>query len=118
MVPVASTPSSTTRPVVGSKSPATMLKIVLLPQPEGPIRLTNRPAATDSVTGASAWNTPAGVLNDILMFSTRSFGGAEDIRRLHGGRADGASATLAHVPAKWIPVRAQEQAPMNDSRAR
>src|SRR5579862_9795753 len=83
MVPVASAPSISTRPVVGSKRPATMLKIVLLPQPEGPIRLTNRPGATESVTGASAWNTPAGDLNDLLMFSTRSFG-AEAIDRLHG----------------------------------
>ena len=43
-----------------------MLKIVLLPQPEGPIRLTKRPCAIESVTGASAWNGPAGVVNVIL----------------------------------------------------
>ena len=31
-----------------------ILKIVLLPQPDGPIRLTKRPCAIESVTGASA----------------------------------------------------------------
>ena len=31
-----------------------MLKIVLLPQPDGPIRLTKRPCGIDSVIGASA----------------------------------------------------------------
>jgi hypothetical protein len=31
-----------TRPPVGSSNPAMMLKMVLLPQPDGPIRLTKR----------------------------------------------------------------------------
>ena len=65
MVPVASTPSMITRPPVGSSSPAMMLKIVLLPQPEGPIRLTKRPCGIVSVTGASAWNMPAEFLEVI-----------------------------------------------------
>ena len=43
-----------------------MLKIVLLPQPDGPIRLTNCPGVMESVTGASAWNGPDGALNVIL----------------------------------------------------
>src|ERR1700681_3593464 len=80
MVPVASAPSMITRPPVGSCSPAMTLKMVLLPQPEGPIRLTKRPCGIATVTGASAWNTPAGfldvmgVLNVILTSSTQSFG--------------------------------------------
>src|SRR6266436_3152658 len=65
-----------TRPSVGSCSPATMLKIVLLPQPEDPIRLTKRPAGTDSVTWASASNAPPGVANVMLTSSIRSFGEA------------------------------------------
>src|SRR5712671_3852694 len=65
MVPVASTPSISTRPPLGSSSPAIMLKMVLLPQPDGPIRLTKRPCGIDSVTGASAWKAPVGVLNDM-----------------------------------------------------
>src|ERR1700676_1307342 len=74
MVPVASRPSMSTTPAVGSSRPATILKIVLLPQPEGPIRLTKRPGGIESVTGASAWKTPAGVLKVMLTLSTRSFG--------------------------------------------
>src|SRR6188474_1965920 len=77
MVPVASTPSIITRPALGSSSPAMILKIVLLPQPDGPIRLTNRPCGIVSVTGASAWKEPVGVLNVMLTSSTQSFG-AED----------------------------------------
>src|SRR6185436_13309180 len=78
MVAVASTPSIVTRPPVGSSSPAMMLKIVLLPQPDGPIRLTKRPCGIDSVTGASAWKAPAGVLNVMLTCSTPSFGAEDD----------------------------------------
>src|SRR3954453_14815708 len=65
-----------TRPGVGFCSPAAMLKIVLLPQPDGPIRLTKRPAGTDSVTWASASNAPAGVAKVMLTSSMRSFGEA------------------------------------------
>ena len=54
-----------------------ILKIVLLPQPEGPIRLTKRPCGIDSVTGASAWKTPTGVLKVLLTSSTRSFAAAD-----------------------------------------
>src|SRR5712691_11448195 len=78
MVAVASTPSIITRPPVGSSSPAMMLKIVLLPQPDGPIRLTKRPCGIESVTGASAWKTPVGVLNVMLTCSTPSFGAEDD----------------------------------------
>src|SRR5262249_2445915 len=74
MVPVASAPSISTAPPVGSSNPAMMLKIVLLPQPDGPIRLTKRPVAIDSVIGASAWNAPPGVAKAMLTSSTSSFG--------------------------------------------
>src|SRR4029450_10947653 len=80
MVPVASIPSISTRPPVGSSNPAIMLKMVLLPQPEGPIRLTKRPCGIDSVTGASAWKTPVGVLNVMLTSATQSFGAEDDMR--------------------------------------
>ena len=58
-----------------------MLKMVLLPQPDGPIKLTKRPCGIASVTGASAWKTPAtffdgAVLNVMLTSSTQSFGAA------------------------------------------
>src|SRR4051812_21969629 len=84
MVPVASTPSINTRPPVGSSNPAMMLKIVLLPQPEGPIRLTKRPCGIERVIGASAWKEPLGVLNAMLTWSTTSLAvedlGAEAMR--------------------------------------
>src|SRR5215467_2874784 len=80
MVPVASTPSISTRPLVGSSNPAMMLKIVLLPQPDGPIRLTKRPCGIDSVIGASAWKAPVGVLNVMLTSATHSFGAEDDMR--------------------------------------
>src|SRR5215471_6900084 len=65
-----------TRPAVGSSNPAMMLKIVLLPQPDGPIRLTKRPCGIARVTGASAWKAPAiaPVWNVMLTLSTQSFG--------------------------------------------
>src|ERR1700704_6364452 len=66
-------PSINTRPAVGSSRPAMMLKIVLLPQPDGPIRLTNRPFGIDKVTGASATKAPPGVSNALLTRSISSF---------------------------------------------
>src|SRR6187402_2076751 len=80
MVPVASTPSIITRPALGSSNPAMILKIVLLPQPDGPIRLTKRPWGIESVTGASAWKEPVGVLHVMLTSSTQSFGAEDGMR--------------------------------------
>ncbi len=71
-----------------------MLKIVLLPQPDGPIRLTKRPCGIDSVTGASAWKAPAGVLNVMLTCSTPSFGAEDDKSMLPG-----------HAAARILPAR-------------
>ena len=73
-----------------------MLKMVLLPQPDGPIRLTKRPCGIESVTGASAWKTPVGVLNVMLTSSTQSFG-AED-----GMRTPLASGTIFPSPRDYI----------------
>src|SRR5258706_15454873 len=98
MVPVASTPSISTRPPLGSSSPAMMLKMVLLPQPDGPIRLKKRPCGIDSVTGASAWNATVGVLNDIQTSATHSFGAENDMRTpLNRG-----AARIAQSPAHYI----------------
>src|SRR6516164_1174496 len=98
MVPVASTPSISTRPPLGSSSPAMMLKMVLLPQPDGPIRLTKRPCGIDSVTGASAWKAPVGVLNAMLTSATQSFGAENDMRTpLHR-----VAARMAQSPGDYI----------------
>ena len=75
MVPVASTPSIRTRPEVGSCKPATMLKIVLLPQPDGPMRLMKAPWRTARLTWSSARNAPAGVSNRMLRSSISSLAG-------------------------------------------
>src|SRR5438876_1416115 len=98
MVPVASTPSISTRPPLGSSSPAMMLKMVLLPQPDGPIRLTKRPCGIDSVTGASAWKAPVGVLNVMLTSATHSFGAENDMRT----PLDRVAARIAQSPADYI----------------
>src|SRR5262249_8085735 len=62
------------------------------PQPDGPIRLTKRPAGIDSVTGASAWNEPVGVLNVMRTSSTQSFGGE-----------GGMDAPADRAEARWVP---------------
>src|SRR5260370_10090391 len=87
MVPVASTPSMSTRPV-GSSNPAMMLKMVVFPQPEGPIRLTKRPCGMASVTGASARKAPLRVWNVMLTSATQSFGAEDDMRTPRDGIAD------------------------------
>src|SRR5262244_1026042 len=111
MVPVALTPSIITRPAVGSSSPAMMLKIVLLPQPEGPIRLTKRPCGIASVTGASASKTPAGlldvtlVLNVIPTSSTQSFGAGYDMHSRHPWRCTEIPPDPEARLAKAVPAR-------------
>ena len=47
-------PPSFTSPAVGSMKPATMRKVVVLPQPEGPSSTRNSPSATDSETSFTA----------------------------------------------------------------
>lgn len=43
-----------TRPPVGDSKPATILSKVLLPQPEGPSKVTNSPGSMRSDTGVKA----------------------------------------------------------------
>src|SRR5262245_62404958 len=104
MVPVASTPSIMTRPPVGSSNPAMMLKMVVLPQPEGPIRLTKRPCGIDSVTGASAWKTPVGVLNVMLTSSTQSFGDEDGMHAPDGRGEAGDFPNRGNYIAKAVPA--------------
>src|SRR2546430_9653884 len=72
--------------------------MVLLPQPDGPIRLTKRPCGIDSVTGASAWKAPVGVLNVMLTSATHSFGAENDMRT----PLDRVAARIAQSPADYI----------------
>src|SRR5262245_24909252 len=98
MVPVASTPSISTRPAVGSSNPAMMLKMVVFPQPDGPIRLTKRPCGIDSVAGASAWKAPVGVLNVLLTSATQSFRAEDDMRT----PLDRVAARIPQSPGNYI----------------
>ena len=56
-------PSRSADPEVGASSPARMLRIVVLPQPDGPSRHTNSPSPTSNdtwstaVTGAPSWTS-------------------------------------------------------------
>ncbi len=52
--PVTSWPSSSTRPVVGVSSPATMRSSVDLPQPDGPRMVTKSLSATSKSVGCKA----------------------------------------------------------------
>src|SRR5438093_12268149 len=52
--PVTGAPSSSTRPVVGTSSPATMRSSVDLPQPDGPSTPMKSLSATASEVGSSA----------------------------------------------------------------
>ena len=45
-------------PAVGSTKPATMRRVVVLPQPEGPSRTRNSPSATSSDTSSAALKSP------------------------------------------------------------
>ena len=45
--PVTSRPSMRIAPVLGTSKPATILSVVVLPQPEGPRKETNSPRAID-----------------------------------------------------------------------
>src|ERR671914_2742934 len=58
MRPVASSPSTSTRPASGGSSPAITLNNVDLPQPLGPITETNSPGATSSSTPSSTGSGP------------------------------------------------------------
>src|SRR2546425_8176794 len=51
-------PSSSIVPSVGSRKPAIMRSVVVLPQPEGPSRETNSPRASASVARSTAVTVP------------------------------------------------------------
>src|SRR4030095_14370076 len=58
LMPVRSSPNTSTRPPVGDVRPAMMFKSVDFPQPLGPTNETNVPAATSSVTPSMAVSAP------------------------------------------------------------
>src|ERR1700730_17661045 len=66
--PSTGTPLSRMRPSLGRSKPATRLRIVLLPQPEGPTTATNSPRRTSKVTRSIAVtaDTPSGAVNRLV----------------------------------------------------
>lgn len=54
LMPVTSSPPMVIRPEVGSISRLIILRVVLLPQPEGPTRITVSLTATSRVTSSTA----------------------------------------------------------------
>ena len=55
---VTSSPSSRIRPEEGSSSPAIILSVVVLPQPEGPSRQKNSPSPTVKLESLTATKSP------------------------------------------------------------
>src|SRR5437763_2534596 len=81
-VPAISAPSNSIEPAVGASVPESMLKIVLLPEPFGPIRPRISPSSTWNETLATAVKPPKR-LTSPLTSSTR----ARSLRRVRrGGR--------------------------------
>src|SRR5262250_1685016 len=81
----------TMRPSVTGTSPAISPSSVVLPQPEGPTRLTNRPASTRKLTSRTAVKSPVGVSNVRVTRSSVIIAlmGGDDSIRSAGGNLDG-----------------------------
>ena len=94
-----------TLPDVGSSSEPISRRIVLLPQPDGPISATNSPAAMSSETSASAWtDLPRPSAKDLLTPSTRICAGRAGSPSFEwcpaAGRADGWRFELWSAPGR------------------
>src|SRR5262245_327750 len=91
------TPPATTRspsrmrPSDTGTRPAIMPSNVVFPHPDGPTRLTKRPASTRKLTSRTAVNSPVGVSNVRVTRSSVIIGlmGGDDSIRSAGGSRDG-----------------------------
>src|ERR1051325_5622213 len=61
----------TISPSSGRSRPATLLSVVVLPQPDGPSNVKKLPGFTSKLTPASASTPPSCVLKDLRKFETR-----------------------------------------------
>src|SRR5690242_9379711 len=66
-----SVPAISMRPALGRTKPATVISSVVLPEPEGPIRLAVSPAERRSVTPRSTLTAPAALVSVTAMSSSR-----------------------------------------------
>src|SRR2546423_14985114 len=82
--PVTGRSPSTTRPWDNGMSPAINPSSVVLPHPDGPTRLTKRPAATRKLTSSTAGKSPAGA-SDVPRHPPTTELGAPLVRPRGGG---------------------------------
>src|SRR3984893_11475691 len=75
------------RPSLGRSSPATRLRIVLLPQPEGPTTATNSPGRTQKVIRSIAvsGDTPSGAVKRLVTAMSASTDAVISIGSIQGG---------------------------------
>src|SRR5262249_27328772 len=112
--PSTATPLSRMRPSLGRSRPATRLRIVLLPQPDGPTTATNSPARTSRLTRsmATSGDTPSGATKRLVtptrsstdaIFSIsgvqRSVDGGELLLQHRGGPGSGRTQRPLHATA-------------------
>ena len=56
---VTSSPATKMRPRLGCSKPASMVSVVVLPEPEGPSRVRNSPASTSRLRARTASTLPS-----------------------------------------------------------
>src|SRR5262245_2593925 len=95
--PSTGTPLSRMRPSLGRSRPATRLRIVLLPQPDGPTTATNSPARTSRLTRSMAVSgeTPSGATNRLVTPTRSSTDAVFSIGGIQRG-VDGGELLLQH----------------------
>ncbi len=67
-----SSPSSRIFPEVGSSSPAIILRVVVLPQPDGPSSMKNSPSATVKVDSSTAVKSPKSLRRFSILISAKA----------------------------------------------
>src|SRR5262245_47345650 len=95
--PSTGTPLSRMRPSLGRSRPATRLRMVLLPQPEGPTTATNSPARTSRLTRSMAvsGDTPSGATKRLVTPTRSSTDAVFSIGGIQRG-VDGGELRLQH----------------------
>src|SRR5262245_7537751 len=85
--PSTGTPLSRMRPSLGRSRPATRLRMVLLPQPDGPTTATNSPARTSRLTRSIAVSddTPSGATKRLVTPTRSSTDAVFSIGRIQQG---------------------------------
>src|SRR5262245_26055696 len=95
-------PLSRIRPSVGRSRPATRLRMVLFPQPDGPTTATNSPARTSRLTRSIAVSadTPSGALKRLVTPTSSSTDAVLSIGGIQRG-VDPGELPLQHGDGPW-----------------